>query len=664
MPQFFRRMTIRGKVALSIATVLCCTVALGLYAQRKLTDVNAMTLFMRENALPTTQALGRLAQLTERLRSYQGIYFLADTDNDRTARENKTAGVVTDLGRAMAGYQKFISPGQEQVLAGAMIEAWNAYMTLSRKLVAMTHDGDLATAATFYKVDMLPPMDRFRATLQADIDFNVSEGQKSADGAVALGEAGTRWIQIAIGLTAIVCAFLGWTMVRGISVPITAMTAAMQRLSERDMTVPIYGTSRGDEIGAMAKSVLVFKESMLEADRLNAQRNENEQRVAAEKHAALIKMAETIEREAGDAVSNVQTMTAAMGAAVQTMATTSMRTRDNAAGATAAASESLVTAQTVASAAEQLSASISEITRQVAHAAQVAVAAVDAGRDARGSIEALSQQAGEIDHVAQMIADIAARTNLLALNATIEAARAGDAGKGFAVVASEVKQLATQTARSTEEITRQITDIRLATQAAAGAVGMIENMVGQIDKISAAVAASVEQQGAATAEIARSVQQSANNANLVTQRTADVTTAARETDLQSDAVQQLAGSLASAVAELRGAVIRVVRTSTGEVNRRMGNREAVDLPCVLTLQDRPPVDARVINLSDGGAMIDGVAEGTPGQRGKLRFNGWDLAIVVRSATNHGALNAEFEIDDAQHQKLNAFLGLGRMSLVS
>ena len=277
---------------------------------------------------------------------------------------------------------------------------------------------------------------------------------------------------------------------------------------------------------------------------------------------ALRKMAETIEHDAGVAVETVSSLTTDMSATAMAMSATAARTGQNASEAAAAAGETLLTAQTVASAAEQLSASIGEIMQQVSHSSAAAQKAVVAGRGARDSIEALSQQAQQIGQVTEAIADIAARTNLLALNATIEAARAGDAGKGFAVVASEVKQLATQTARSTEDITRQISAVRQATAHAAAEVARMVTMIGEIDGITTSVAAAVEEQSAATSEIARSVGATAGAANQMSQRTDDLRGAAGETDRQAAAVRQTAGVLETAVQQLREAVVRVVRTST------------------------------------------------------------------------------------------------------
>jgi chromosome segregation ATPase len=312
--------------------------------------------------------------------------------------------------------------------------------------------------------------------------------------------------------------------------------------------------------------------------------------------------------------------------------------------------QTLANAQTVASAAEQLTASIHEISRQVSQSSTVVGCAVTAGSQTRTVIEALNQQVERIGAVADMIGEIAAKTNLLALNATIEAARAGDAGKGFAVVASEVKALATQTARSTQEITAHIGQVRSATGAATAAVGRIEQTINEINAIAGSIAAAVEQQGAATAEIARNVAETARAADEMTSRTTEVSAEASETGRRAAEVRETSASLNNAMEDLHRSVIRVVRTSTAEVDRRRERRYPEDLACRISIAGRSS-PARVADLSEHGAYIRNAPSVPAGTRGILTIDRVDFSLPFRvQVVEDDGLHLEFELDTATAER--------------
>ena len=251
-----------------------------------------------------------------------------------------------------------------------------------------------------------------------------------------------------------------WLVNRDITASVGGLRASLQRLAGGDLAGDIPGVARRDELGSMAAALCVLQQRLAEAQHLAAGQDALRRRVAAEKQQALRDMADTIEAESTRALTEVTRRTTAMADTAEKMHAAAGRTGATARGAAEAAAAALANAGAVAGAAEQLSASIDEIGSQVARSSAIVRRAVAAGQETRASIETLEGQVRHIGTVADMIAGIAARTNLLALNATIEAARAGETGRGFAVVAGEVKQLAIQTARATEDIARRIDEVR------------------------------------------------------------------------------------------------------------------------------------------------------------------------------------------------------------
>jgi methyl-accepting chemotaxis protein len=321
---------------------------------------------------------------------------------------------------------------------------------------------------------------------------------------------------------------LGTIIVRGITGPVTRITSAMNRLAGGDKTVEITGTEDGDEIGAMARAVVIFKQSMNRADELAAKEVEA---FKAREHRT--KVLEGLTTRFDLDVSNVlKTVTAGSTELYSTataMAATAEESNRRAAAAATATEQTSANVQTVAVSAEELSSSINEISRQVSQSATIAQRAVAETAQTNGTVQSLAESAQRIGEVVRLIREIASQTNLLALNATIEAARAGDAGKGFAVVASEVKTLANQTEKATEDITGQITAIQSASSQAVLAIHGISNTIGEISEIATTIASAVEEQGAATQEIARNVQQAANGSQDVSSNLSGVTKSTNNT---------------------------------------------------------------------------------------------------------------------------------------
>ncbi len=467
------------------------------------------------------------------------------------------------------------------------------------------------------------------------------------EAALAASEHQTLYISlVALGVLGLVVGFL----LRRVLSPLVAMTRAMHQLANGDLTTEIPAMDRKDEVGRMAAALDVFKRQGVESVRLAHERQAQRAHAEADKRAALLAMADLIETEAGASVEAVSHETERMAETTDRLAAAAARAGADAKTASESADEALVNTQTVASAAEELSASIREIAAQVGRSTEIVGRAVHTGQAAQETIVALTGRVAQIGTVAGLIADIAAQTNLLALNATIEAARAGDAGKGFAVVASEVKALAIQTTRSTEQISLHIEAVRAATDGTVQAVGQIEAAITEIDHVGAAIAAAVEQQGAATEEIARSVARTSQAAREVASRVAGVSSEAVQSGSQAVEVHQHLAELGRHVAALKQTVVRIARTSTQEVDRRREDRALLDRPARMTLVGSATACAvRLTNLSRHGVAVIGGPAAGPGARGTLSIEGADaaLAFVVRQseATAEGAvLHLEFSGD--------------------
>ena len=302
---------------------------------------------------------------------------------------------------------------------------------------------------------------------------------------------------------------------RGLSRPLTAITAVMNRLSGGEIDVTIPGSERRDELGTMASAVDVFRRSMIESRSMREAQEATKQQTELEKKALQRQMADRFETDVKSVVAAVARATTDMQRVAGEIATSVNGTSQRAAAAAAASDEASGSVNAVAAATEQLASSVAEIGRQVTHSSQVADNAVVKAGQTTEMVSSLASAAEKIGDVLRLIGAIASQTNLLALNATIEAARAGEAGRGFAVVASEVKGLASQTAKATEEIAGQVAAIQSATGDCVTAIGGISDTIREISAIATTIAAAVEEQDSATREIARSVQQAASGTGEV-----------------------------------------------------------------------------------------------------------------------------------------------------
>ena len=425
------------------------------------------------------------------------------------------------------------------------------YVTASKDVIDMI-EIDTATS-----VIMMVETDQAYEALYAQVDAVVNDwfahGETTFE---AADQSATNIIKIFLAITAvaIIVAFaISYFISNAISRPIDGLNAVMLKLADGDTSVDVPGAERKDEVGAMARAVGVFKDNRIEAERLEAE--QRKQHAQTQARATMVEeLARHFDRDAGTVLGEVTGAAETMDSTARALLEKANRTTQQAATVASAAEEASTNVQTVASAAEELSSSISEIARQVSTSSEIANQAVDEAERTNTKVQGLSEASQQIGEVLSLINEIAEQTNLLALNATIEAARAGDAGKGFAVVASEVKNLATQTAKATNQIAEQISGIQGATADAADAIAGIAKTIGEIDSIISGIAAAVEQQGAATSEIARNAEQAAVGTGIVSQNIGGVSSTVGDTERASTEMCDVAAVLKKQANSMAGFV--------------------------------------------------------------------------------------------------------------
>lgn len=371
-------------------------------------------------------------------------------------------------------------------------------------------------------------------------------------------DAKLRPVVLALGLaTLLIGAISGtaaWLIGRSISGPLRQLGACMHALAEGELGEEIPGVGRGDEVGAMAATVQIFKDNAVRVRELEKSEADTRAGAANERRTVMENIASDFERSVNSIVRSVSMAAAGMQSTAESMTATASDASARAATVGAASESASNNVETVAAAAEELSSSVAEISRQVTRSSEIATKAVGDAELTNATVKALSTGAEKIGEVVKLIHSIAAQTNLLALNATIEAARAGESGRGFAVVASEVKALANQTAKATEEISAQVAAMQSSTGDAVTAINGITETIAKMSEITVSISTAMEQQGDATREIARNIQSVAAGSTEISTHIEGVTTSATATGKAASEVLANARELDQQSGMLRSAV--------------------------------------------------------------------------------------------------------------
>ena len=405
-----------------------------------------------------------------------------------------------------------------------------------------------------------PAIGQLTQTMTQVVDDTLADNAaaSAAAGAETRKTIGISWTGVVAGL-GIVMGLAVWMTLMFIVRPLKALTGTMTAMSGGDLAVNVPGQDRKDEIGAMARAADIFRQGLEETEILRAQAADTERFNVERMQVERERIADSFQSKMGTLAEAFVRSSREVSDAAQSLAATAEETSRQAQVVSGAAEEAAVNVQTVAAATEEMTVSIREINSQVTSAAGVTVEAAKEAAQSETDIRELSEAAQEIGAVLSLISDIASQTNLLALNATIEAARAGEAGKGFAVVASEVKQLATQTAKATGDIGAKIGQIQDVTERTVASIGRIVTTIGDVRSISTAIASAVEQQGAATNEIAGNTARASDGTLQVTENIFGVGRAAEMTGAASTQLMALSGNLSTQADDLQQEVTAFVR---------------------------------------------------------------------------------------------------------
>ena len=559
----FSNISIRTKITAVVGGLFLALVATSAFSVWKMQVINAAVVDIQANRLPSVRVLGDLRAAAIAHRAAVRQHLLIDRAEDKADFDKRIEQISQKILQNIADYEKLISSLRERALYDEWRGLWNEYMKGAQEVLLLSRDtaGRLPQEAKELNSKTVTPVGlKADEVLAKAIDLNNKGADEAGAQAAAAYSRAFNTVVATATITGVLCALVALFLVRNVSQGIAAIISPMQALSAGELSAEVNHQGERTEIGQMADALQVFKEALIAKKQAEDARAEQEGQRADRQRREMHRLAGAFESAVGEIVQTVSSASTQLEASASTLRTAAERTQGVATGVAGASEAATTNVQSVASASEELAASVGEVGRQVQESSRIADEAVRQAGITNEQMGRLTQAAARIGDVVDLINNIASQTNLLALNATIEAARAGAAGRGFAVVASEVKALAEQTARATDEISQQVHGMQDATGKSVAAITDISGTISRMSEIAIAVSAAVEQQGAATREIARNIQQAAQGTGDVSAGVAAVQRSAAETGSASAELLSSAQLLSRDSTRLKDEVAHFLRT--------------------------------------------------------------------------------------------------------
>ncbi|MCJ2126308.1 methyl-accepting chemotaxis protein [Methylobacterium sp. J-077] len=552
-------LNLRSIIIGSSITLFVISATIGIFSVFRIGMINEVSRSISEEIKAVT-ILGRMKELSQGLRALDVLAHNARSDDERRRYLAEAAKAQETFSAAWSAYAPTISGADEQRLAHRLRQAWQHFLTVEAEATALDRAGERELADAVFADPFQNDAVAFTQAVDSVLVHRQGRAFEQTAAADAIGAMSRLAVIAALAIAAVLSLGISWFIIRRVVAPIATITRVMACLAENDLAVAIPGGERGDEIGAIAGAMQVFKENMIHAKALDEAAARIRQEAEQRRKVVLRDMAERLEETVGGIVGTVASaVTQLQGTARQTSEAAG-QTASQSTTVAAAAEQAQSNVRMIAAAADELGASVQEIGRRAQHSAAMADGAATEAAQTIAFVQVLSGAADRIGHVVRLIAKIAAQTNLLALNAAIEAARAGDAGRGFAVVAAEVKQLAGEAKRATDDIASHVSVIKASTSDAVAAIEGIATRVKNMSGAAASIAAAVEEQGAATQEIVVNISQAANGTGEVTANITNVAGAAEHTGVAADRMLTSASALSRDAERLGEEVQRFLKS--------------------------------------------------------------------------------------------------------